>query len=275
MERGTSAKPSEATSRPAQAARVVLLMLACGAAVFAFTRGRDAGLTRAGYTCPMHREVTAASPGSCPICGMELTSIGVSRPAIAPSTVAPLHLPTGAVDTAHRRVFSFPVTAPAAVRDDGRVEAVLYDDDLAALMPGEQGVFRPSAAPAVRVAVSLTDGPAVPWDAATSRVAFGPGRGTPALPAGTVGWLELPERSRAALVVPSSAIVETPGGSQVLVLPPGATRFERRPVKLGKMPIGLAVVLSGLREDERVAVRSAFFLDAELRLGSGTGPTGR
>jgi multidrug efflux pump subunit AcrA (membrane-fusion protein) len=50
---------------------------------------------------------------------------------------------------------------------------------------------------------------------------------------------------------------------------------ERRPVRLGQAPDGLAVVLSGLEENERVVVRGAFFLDAERRLHSSSPVPGR
>jgi hypothetical protein len=42
-------------------------------------------------------------------------------------------------------------------------------------------------------------------------------------------------------------------------------------VEIGKVFYGLAVVLSGLRYQERVAIRGAFFLDAERRLRAAPG----
>jgi hypothetical protein len=43
-------------------------------------------------------------------------------------------------------------------------------------------------------------------------------------------------------------------------------------VRIGQSPDGLAVVVSGLEENERVVVRGAFFLDAERRLSSSLAP---
>jgi hypothetical protein len=55
-------------------------------------------------------------------------------------------------------------------------------------------------------------------------------------------------------------------GPAVLVSVRAGAALERRPVRLGAAPDGLAVVVSGVEENERVVVHGAFFLDAERRL---------
>jgi len=50
--------------------------------------GDDAQVTS--YACPMHPDVTASEPGSCPKCGMQLLPVRVQKPA-ATSYVCPMH----------------------------------------------------------------------------------------------------------------------------------------------------------------------------------------
>jgi hypothetical protein len=85
--------------------------------------------------------------------------------------------------------------------------------------------------------------------------------------AGAAGWLELAARQRAALVVPSSAVQQSPQGAYVLAASPGGT-FAPTPVIVGKTIFGLSTIVSGLQEQQRVATRNAFFLDAEVRLAA-------
>ena len=85
----------------------------------------------------------------------------------------------------------------------------------------------------------------------------------PALRSGDVGWLEIEDKSRVLLVFPESALLRSDEGPYVLVAGPNERTFSRRPVQIGRILKGQVVVLSGLREDERIAVSSAFFLDAE------------
>jgi cobalt-zinc-cadmium efflux system membrane fusion protein len=89
-----------------------------------------------------------------------------------------------------------------------------------------------------------------------------------------VGWLSLADRSRAEIILPSAAVLLSEDGPAVLVPARGPAGVERRPVRLGQSPDGLAVVLSGLEENERVVVRGAFFLDAERRRMSSSGVPG-
>ena len=57
----------------------------------------------------------------------------------------------------------------------------------------------------------------------------------------------------------------------MLVASADGRTFSRRPVEIGKVFGGAAVVLSGLRDDEPIVVANTFFLDAERRLQSRRG----
>ena len=167
-------------------------------------------------------------------------------------------------DVARRRVFSQELHAPAWIEGDGRVTAILYNDELDGWDAGERAAFVPAGAAGVDVRL-VAESP-VPWDGATARARFQSVAGGPALPAGTVGWLRLPSRPRPALVVPSSAILDSPQGPYVLVAPTDDAEPARRSVVIGKVLSGVTTVVSGLREGERVVARNAFLLDAERRM---------
>jgi len=70
--------------------------------------------------------------------------------------------------------------------------------------------------------------------------------------------------AQSGIVVPDSAVIDT-GVRQVVFVQQGGT-FEPREVRIGSRANGKAVVLSGIAEGERVAVRANFLLDSESRL---------
>lgn len=72
------------------------------------------------------------------------------------------------------------------------------------------------------------------------------------------------------MTVPASAVLQSPEGPYVLVSI-GDLRFEKRPIAIGEtfLKEGFAVVLSGLRVNERVVARATFFFDADRRQGGG------
>ncbi len=174
-------------------------------------------------------------------------------------------LPPGSVEIARRRILTERRSVPAWVDATGRVEALVPEEEVRSLAAGEHAEFRPGADPApVPVRRSARD--AVRHDDATWRIEFEALPGFVLSP-DTAGWLALTDRSRPALVLPSSAVLSSPEGQAVLVSGRGGGALQRRLVRLGQAPDGLAVVLSGVEENERVVVRGAFFLDAERRLG--------
>ena len=262
--------PGPGASRLVVGARVVLLALAAAAAASGFLLTRHEarmGTSSAGrFVCPMHPEVTAATPGECPICGMALSEVR-GGPALASWRDPPPVRLQGAFDVARQRTFSQEVHAPAEVTEEGAVRALLHADEAETLLHGEGGVFVPAASPSARARVQFAGAGSAPADAAASWVEFRVESGEPALRPGAAGWVELSGKPRIALVVPSNAVLQSPAGPYVYASRDGRT-FVRRPVRVGKIRFGLATVVSGLHEQERVATRSAFFLDAEARLGA-------
>jgi hypothetical protein len=71
------------------------------------------------------------------------------------------------------------------------------------------------------------------------------------------------------LVVPDSAVLDSPDGPYVLVVSDDRRTLIKRHIEIGTVLYGYAAVVAGLRENEYVAGK-AFFLDAERRLRGGT-----
>src|SRR5262249_3164010 len=128
------------------AARAILLVLAAGAATYAFVLGRSNARTaqssKVRYVCPMHPEATAAAPGSCPICGMALSEVRGAVTAQEPARPDVNLRQQGIVDVARRRGFSQEQRASAWVAENGSVRALLYQDEAGSPDPGEWATFR-------------------------------------------------------------------------------------------------------------------------------------
>jgi hypothetical protein len=277
-----TATPAAATTIPSSLVvigRLILLLLAAGAVVCAAFLGREderAGASSdARWVCPMHPEVTASTAGECPICGMALRLDVASTRGLSPSAAAARSRQYGLVDVARRRIFSREVRAPAWLRRDGAVEALVYNDDLATLAAGERGAFHAAAAPDPGVGVRLATTAPAPWDGSTSVVHFHFDARAPPFRPGAAGWVALPAKAREVLVVPAAAVLQSSDGPYVLAAAAEGSTFTKRPVRIGKVLFSLAVVVSGLREGERIAVKSAFFLDAEQRLRAGSESSAR
>ena len=271
-----SPAPLTARSSPLViAGRMLLLLFAAGAAVSAFLlTGEDAGSDPAAqYACPMHRDSTASAPGECPICGMALRRLGVGGSAPFASIDALARGQPDLVEVVRRRVFTHTLHAPAWLERPRMVRALLYDDEIKTLTPAEPALFYPTG-PGPRVDVRLATGLATPWDASTSLIEFHVEGVDPKLPIGTAGWVELANRPRSALVVPSSSILQVNEETYVLTVSGDGRAFAKRPVHIGKTVFGLTTVVSGLYERERVAARSVFFLDAERKLAASMASTG-
>jgi len=244
------------------AGRLAMLALAAAAVVagLTVTRTDDPVAVSSGprYVCPMHPEILSPTPGICPICRMALT-----RPS------EPIDLDPYEVRPAWPRMLSQPTRAAAWLERDGVVTALLYADEIAALGPEQPATFTPTDAPDTTVAVRLVGEAPESWDEGVARVRFRVERRQPTLAPGAVGWLKVATPAREAIPVPLTAIVQSPQGPYVLVEGEsghGATSFVRRPVRLGRSTYGMGVIVSGLRPKERVAMRSALFLDVERRL---------
>ena len=170
------------------------------------------------------------------------------------------------IGAAEARTFVLSVRAAAWLDAKGRVTAVLRNDELGGLSPGEHAFFFRAAAPAEGIDVRLTVEPPTPWDGSTSRVRFRFDARAGRLGPGEVGWVELAARPRVLLVIPASAVLYSPEGPYVLAAGTDGRTFSTRRVQIGTVSRGLAVVLSGLREGEPIVVGSTFSWDAERRL---------
>lgn len=248
---------------------MLLLVLAAAAAIGAVVLGRLRDRTTsdspARYVCPMHPDVTAATPGECPICRMALEPLSggpgdVSHPAAVNASTFQ------AYDFVRRRGLGQDVRAPAWVETDGAIAALLYKDVLASLSFEERVSFSPSEAPGTNVWVHRAAELPVAWDDATSWVRFRVDSHGAEPEAGTVGWVRFSPKHREVQVVPYTAILQGAQGPYVLVASGDGRALARRPVDVGTVLGGMAVVLSGLRVHERVLTRGTFFVDAEMRL---------
>ncbi len=248
------------------AARVGLVLAALGAVVLAFALARrpDEANGAPGFVCPMHAQVRARAPGTCPVCGMALVRAGGGADS-APDE--PPRLSPGAVEVARRQVVAQEPSGAAWLETSRAGWAVIHDDDLICLHDGERGTFTPTAGPAERIRVRLDRSRLVRWDDTTSRAALVVEQGGPALAPGTVGMVEWPARRADLLILPASALLFSGEETAVISPSPDGRHFPRRPVRVGGTNFGLTAVLEGLGPGERVAVRDGFFLDAERRLG--------
>jgi hypothetical protein len=98
-----------------------------------------------------------------------------------------------------------------------------------------------------------------------------------------VGSLRIEVRARTLLVVPTSAVLYSANGPYVLAAPKEGEAFTKRTVQVGRIldsgyvgalagkDEGAIVILSGLREGEKVIAGYTFFVDAERRLREATG----
>lgn len=271
---------SSGTSSLVIAGRLILLLLAGAATVWAFSGARDRTPSGGGEHVHVHgasaaaeRDQAAGGPqehGHAHHGAEEHEhAAGDPGPAASPVFTVPESAnprDTKAIGTAQARVFALSVRAPAWLEAKGRVTAVLRNDELGGLSPGEHAFFFRATAPAEGIDVRLSAEPPAPWDASTSRVRFRFDAGASGLEPGGVGWLELAARPRKLLVVPSSAVLYSPQGPYVLAAGADGRSFSTRRVEIGRVSRGLAVVISGLREGEPIVVGSTFSWDAERRL---------
>jgi len=241
--------------------RVALLLAAAAAVAGGLMLGRRPApgpvAADAPFFCPMHRQVRAAAPGSCPICGMALTLLASGPPP---------ELTPYAVRAVRKQVIVQPIRAPARVDGARLITALLHRDELAVLAPDEKGTFTPAAVGRAPLPVQRRMAEPRPWDADTFEVSFELAGGAPdAEPAGA-GTIAFAARRREEIKVPETAVLQSADGVHVLVASGDERTFHRRPVRIGRIAFGDVVITEGLALGDRVATRRVFYLDAERRL---------
>jgi hypothetical protein len=254
-------------SRWILAARLVLLALALLAVAFSFRASGSAPAQGLSYSCPMHPEVKSEHAGDCPVCGMALEALPPAPAPPATSAVPAREAARAYVKPAVQHVFAQAIEAPAWLDEQGHVQALFYNDELAALSEEAAPLARFGSGSAASLVLSRTSEPPEPWDEATARVAFAlrdpPGA---RLPARSVGQVLLPARRRSSLVVPEEALLALDDGPYALVRGSGSDGFQKRSLGIGKTQYEMVTVVSGLAGHEPVLTRNAFLLDAERRL---------
>jgi hypothetical protein len=275
--------PRGVVPSPVLAARVFLLLAAAGALVFGVVRvrsqDRQVAAVMQQYVCPMHPQIKSHAPGDCPICNMALVPVTeVLRD--APSSANEHRV----VAEAQTRMVSRAVRAAAWVGVDGTGTALLYKDDLVGLAAEEPARFFGQKWPNMPYEAHLISADQKSKDTSTVEVAFRLDRPAEHQLDGVgpidVGSLQIGVRARKLLVVPTSAVLYSASGPYVLARAAGGDRaeFEKRLVQIGRIlddgyeaeragrTEGAIVVLSGLREGEKVIAGYAFFNDVDRRL---------
>ena len=219
--------------------RLLLLSVAAGAVLVAFSQSSSSKHPIATFVCPMHPRVRASLPGRCPVCDMALIPAEeedqISRGAEA--AISP-------VDLATVRAVRFfqPPRAPAWIDADGSVVALLYRDEAEGLEPGAPATFLPALSPITARSIRLEDVPPRAWDETMVELRFRFDREPGSRPA-EVGRVALSQLPRPVLVVEENLVLAGDGGRYVLVPSRDGRSFERRRVELGRVVNGRAVIV--------------------------------
>jgi hypothetical protein len=278
------------------AIRALLLAGSAGALVAAFVvthrRGPVAAEVDTVYVCPMHAQVTSASPGDCPICRMQLepTIRGTAPGGVASGKLAPdadgapasFVLPVGAKIQKFEELgfgkmyeMSREMRAPAWADTREVGQALFYRDEIALLEPHEEALFFPSTnlddGKPAGIKVARIDEPPKSWDTGSALIRFRATSGAPLTPDQT-GWVKFGTKVRPVRAVRSSAVIQSPTGPYVLLVSDDKRTFTKRPIQIGSMLYEHAAVLSGLDVGERIATLNTFGLDAERRFSGRTAP---
>jgi Cu(I)/Ag(I) efflux system membrane fusion protein len=242
------------------------------------------------FACPMHTKETSDSPCACPICGSAMKKIADMRARRAlPPSVPGFEsaswnweaFPTRSVPTSDgkpriarptKRFTVEDVRAAAWCDELERVFAVIYEDELVGLQPGDRGTFHRFESPETPIPVTLSELEPRKWDHVTFSLVFHVDQAAGEhrehsdhaahLRVGDTGWVEMPDRPRALLSIPEDALLMS-GRERYVVLALADGGFLRRQVHVGTFDNGYAALLEGLTEHDSVVVGNAFFPDVE------------
>jgi hypothetical protein len=161
-----------------------------------------------------------------------------------------------------RQTVAGPIRAAAWVEGSGRIIARIGARQAADLAPGARGQFVP-VGEAVPLEVRVIDvAPPARAEAGTTARLELVSRSRRLRPMQT-GWVELAAPDRAVLAIPANAVLDSPEGPFVFAGVPRSRVFNRRPVELGAVARGIAVIESGLAEGEQILITGAFMLEVE------------
>jgi RND family efflux transporter MFP subunit len=146
------------------------------------------------------------------------------------------------------------------------VEADFYEYEARALAVGQQASLSLPYDPGVRLAGSVTYVyPTLDPESRTLKVRLEFPNPDGTLRLGMFADVVARLEEREGIVVPDSAILDS-GLRQIVFVERRTGLFEPREVHVASRAEGKALVLSGILEGERVAVRANFLLDSESRL---------
>jgi hypothetical protein len=165
------------------------------------------------------------------------------------------------------RIYTERVRAAAWCDDPERLFAVVYEDEVAGLTTGDQGLFFRFKHPKSPIPVTLSGLEPRNWDHVTFSLVFLVDESTGddeieqgRLEVGEMGWVEMPNRVRKLLSIHEDALVMSGRERYVLLARPDGN-FLRRRVHVGTFDNGYATLLEGLSRRDSVVVGGAFFPD--------------
>ena len=284
---------------------VAVAVLLISAGVFWLARGRSSavGLTASDgrkplyYTCAMHPWVHESKPGSCPVCGMNLTpvydnhattstnaTVDAGTVTLEPDSISVIHVQTDTVERQPvRRSIHLAGQITENTATDAWFEATIYQRDLEWLKNGQPLEIVVAGAPdkiftAEIKAQGLRPAASRHFDMMTGSTTLRVEISNPPVEVGDWGKYEyfdglhadahIVAETEPTLAIPRSAIISRGLGAMVYV-DGGNGRYIPRRVQLGRMGDDLVEILSGLKTGEKVITTGNILIDSEAQLTAG------